>query len=327
MTSVLQTLENLFGSASLIIWSLTLVPQIVHTYQRQSTRGIAFLMLYLWYSGTLLLCPFVIYRAVSIPLRIQPHSFALLSAITLIQYIYYGPRKPRNPPRKLFACKPCRKRSLTSGATPTVKIHAPLAPLSSDCSSVQIDPLPLDIDQLEIKEDAELSTDDLNANMEDPQGSVLWPRCSCLGWWNQFDRYLASKDRSLVFRLRDCLGVLVVLGLQWAIVEGGFYYLLRKTESVELEAFLAICPGVLTIIGMIPQTLTVVRQKSAKGLSMTFLVVDTIGGVFGVLSLVFKSIHEQSSFDGLTAVLYLVVCAGNIVFMSFHCIYRNTKET
>lgn len=68
---------------------------------------------------------------------------------------------------------------------------------------------------------------------------------------------------------------------------------------------MGIVGAVLIVGGLLPQYYEIWRLQEVKGISLIFLAIDCAGGVFSLLSLVFKS-----SFDGIAAANYI----GIVVF-------------
>ena len=52
----------------------------------------------------------------------------------------------------------------------------------------------------------------------------------------------------------------------------------------------------LIVVGLVPQYYEIYKFKEVKGISLLFLAFDCLGGVFSLLSLVFKE-----SFDSIAA--------------------------
>ena len=94
--------ENVFGTISLILWSVQLLPQIWLNYKRKSTAGMSLEMMVLWYVGSILLNPYYLFIGINIPLIIQAHCFSLLSMTCVLQHYYYdGVTRPfarKHPP-------------------------------------------------------------------------------------------------------------------------------------------------------------------------------------------------------------------------------------
>ncbi len=59
---------------------------------------------------------------------------------------------------------------------------------------------------------------------------------------------------------------------------------------------MGIVGAVLIVVGLVPQYYEIWKWKEVKGISLLFLAIDCAGGVFSLLSLVFKE-----SFDGIAA--------------------------
>ena len=95
----------------------------------------------------------------------------------------------------------------------------------------------------------------------------------------------------------------VVGALATGIIAGGleaaFYFLCRLGEQRGTSAWtktMGITGAVLIVVGLVPQFYEIWKWKEVKGISLLFLAIDCAGGVFSLLSLVFKE-----SFDGIAA--------------------------
>ncbi|CAE6456909.1 unnamed protein product [Rhizoctonia solani] len=65
---------------------------------------------------------------------------------------------------------------------------------------------------------------------------------------------------------------------------------------------MGIMSALLIALGLVPQYWEIWKRKEVVGISMLFMGVDMLGGVFSVLSLVF-----QAQFDAVAAVSYILV--------------------
>ncbi|KAJ9475770.1 putative membrane protein [Pseudozyma hubeiensis] len=102
---------------------------------------------------------------------------------------------------------------------------------------------------------------------------------------------------------RKCIVGAVATGLIAGGCEVGFYFLCRLGESRGTTAAtktMGIVGAVLIVVGLVPQYYEIWRLKEVRGISLWFLAIDCAGGVFSLLSLVFKS-----SFDGIAAANYI----------------------
>ena len=94
--------ENIFATISLICWSIHLVPQVWLNFKRKSTAGMSVEMVGCWYTGSMLLNPFGLYRELAIPLIIQSHTFSFFAMTCVLQHYWYDgalrPFKIKYPP-------------------------------------------------------------------------------------------------------------------------------------------------------------------------------------------------------------------------------------
>ncbi|CDU23527.1 uncharacterized protein SPSC_02156 [Sporisorium scitamineum] len=102
---------------------------------------------------------------------------------------------------------------------------------------------------------------------------------------------------------RECIAGAIATGLVAGGCEVGFYFLCKLGEDRGTSAgtkTMGIVGAVLIVVGLVPQFYEIWRYKEVKGISLLFLAIDCSGGVFSLLSLVFKE-----SFDGIAAANYI----------------------
>ncbi|KAI9599382.1 PQ loop repeat-domain-containing protein [Syncephalis fuscata] len=87
-------------------------------------------------------------------------------------------------------------------------------------------------------------------------------------------------------------------------------------------AFMGILPAVLIDIGFLPQYWEVWVTKSASGISYGFLVMDTLGSIFAILSLIF---HEH--FDSIAASTYISVLILDLGLLAIKIIFALRDRT
>ncbi|KZT59488.1 hypothetical protein CALCODRAFT_493630 [Calocera cornea HHB12733] len=135
-------------------------------------------------------------------------------------------------------------------------------------------------------------------------GAFCWVQCL------HYEKHLSPRNAALTF----FAFLLVVGGLQVAFVFA-LRHGLAEGNDRPLQFF-----GVMTVIlifgGLLPQFYEIWKLKEVLGISMAFMVIDGLGGVFSTLSLAFKpSIDPLLAFsyisvivlDGLVIVLQLVL--------------------
>jgi UDP-N-acetylmuramyl pentapeptide phosphotransferase/UDP-N-acetylglucosamine-1-phosphate transferase len=113
--------------------------------------------------------------------------------------------------------------------------------------------------------------------------------------------------------LAFCLVLFAVYLLIYGGLVVGLTFLTRHLRNRGNEAllkFLGIFTSVLIAAGLIPQYIEIYKRKEVIGLSMTFISVDILGGVFSILSLAFKK-----EFDALAAVAYITVIVMDTVIV------------
>ncbi|KAF5347995.1 hypothetical protein D9757_014860 [Collybiopsis confluens] len=117
--------------------------------------------------------------------------------------------------------------------------------------------------------------------------------------------------------LRTVLTLTILLAVIFTGFEVGMVYALRPSyirgeESGDrgVEFFGLISP-ILLALSFIPQYYEIYKHKEVIGISIAFMIVDLLGGVFSDLSLVFKS----GAFDGTAAATYSIVIVMDAVIL------------
>ncbi|CUA70652.1 putative protein C2E12,03c [Schizosaccharomyces pombe 972h-] [Rhizoctonia solani] len=102
-----------------------------------------------------------------------------------------------------------------------------------------------------------------------------------------------------------CASLYTVFLLAMAGFEVGLSLVIRRTDRAGDEwptRVMGIMSALLIALGLLPQYWEIWKRKEVVGISMLFMSVDMLGGVFSVLSLVF-----QAQFDAVAAVSYILV--------------------
>ncbi|GBC08188.1 hypothetical protein RclHR1_07960004 [Rhizophagus clarus] len=121
----------------------------------------------------------------------------------------------------------------------------------------------------------------------------------------------------------------VLLMMLFGGVEAGGVYIVRyaNTRNVDwVQTFVGIIPVVLLVIGFVPQYIEIYQLKRVIGISLIFMSLDILGGLFSLLSLVFR----PPPFDILASFTYLSVVTLDliIVFLYFFLNwYHSRKES
>ncbi|SNX86874.1 uncharacterized protein MEPE_05583 [Melanopsichium pennsylvanicum] len=99
----------------------------------------------------------------------------------------------------------------------------------------------------------------------------------------------------------------IIGALLTVFIAGGcevtFYFLCELGEDRGTSAgtkTMGIVGAVLIVLGLVPQYYEIWRCREVRGISLVFLAIDCAGGVFSLLSLVFKS-----EFDGIASANYI----------------------
>ncbi|CAK5267864.1 unnamed protein product [Mycena citricolor] len=107
---------------------------------------------------------------------------------------------------------------------------------------------------------------------------------------------ISSASHALVRRIRSCCRLHSPADIPRAPAK-------RCSPGVEAGVrFLGICSSVIIAGALIPQYVVIYRMQEVVGISMVFMAVDMLGGVFSDLSLVFKG-----GFDVVAGITYSVV--------------------
>ncbi|EJD07609.1 uncharacterized protein FOMMEDRAFT_24933 [Fomitiporia mediterranea MF3/22] len=102
--------------------------------------------------------------------------------------------------------------------------------------------------------------------------------------------------------------VILILTMTLAILggfEAGMVFAVRPAVNKGNDrpvTFFGVMASITLAVGLLPQYGEIIRFREVKGISMFFMAIDTLGGVFSLLSLVFRE-----KFDALAAVAYSLV--------------------
>lgn len=109
--------------------------------------------------------------------------------------------------------------------------------------------------------------------------------------------------------------VLVFAALEWLWV----YFLLNSAWRHQLWFTILVgCVGpTITSLGFLPQIIDIVRLRSTRGISLTFIFLDIAGGVAALGSL---ALHAK--FEVTVALMYIAVLSLEVVLLGLHVYYR-----
>jgi lipid-A-disaccharide synthase-like uncharacterized protein len=107
--------------------------------------------------------------------------------------------------------------------------------------------------------------------------------------------------------------MLLIGSLQVAIV-----FAIRPTMNERATTFFGVFAAILIATGLVPQYVEIIKRKEVIGISLVFLTVDILGGVFSDLSLVFRD-----KFDIVAAMSYNLV----IVSYALYLVYDSHHAT
>jgi len=95
-------------------------------------------------------------------------------------------------------------------------------------------------------------------------------------------------------------------------LEAGFYFAVHPSMNKRAIQFFGVLTSLLIAFGLLPQYWEIYQRKEVVGISLPFIIVDLLGGVFSLLSLVFRP-----EFDVLAGVAYsLVVVMDGLVVLA-----------
>ncbi|KAI0245035.1 PQ loop repeat-domain-containing protein [Lactifluus subvellereus] len=142
--------------------------------------------------------------------------------------------------------------------------------------------------------------------------------------WGQCMYYGATRSRVW------CAAVLGGTLALWGVLEATLVFVLRPSYRHGVPAdktgvrFLGSLGSALLAIALLPQFYEIYKHGAVLGISLTFMAIDLLGGVFSILSLVFK--HRV---DAIAAVAYslVVVLDGLVLVLAMILNPRAKKRT
>ncbi|KAI0306114.1 PQ loop repeat-domain-containing protein [Multifurca ochricompacta] len=124
----------------------------------------------------------------------------------------------------------------------------------------------------------------------------------CLLSWGQCMYYGGARSRAW------CAAVLGTTLVLWGALEAAFVFALRSSYRLDTHAgktgvrFFGILSSSLISLALLPQFYEIYKHGAVLGISLPFMAIDLLGGVFSILSLIFK--HQV---DPIAAVAYSIV--------------------
>ncbi|THU86257.1 hypothetical protein K435DRAFT_731718 [Dendrothele bispora CBS 962.96] len=133
----------------------------------------------------------------------------------------------------------------------------------------------------------------LQPQMFSALGTISWAQCLYYG-----------RKFSLITSILACLGVMAFVGgFETAMIFAAKpAYEAGRTSGKAAVEFYGIFTSVIIALALLPQYYEVWYHKEVVGISMTFMLIDALGGLFSDLSLVFKP-----EFDVIAGVTYTIV--------------------
>jgi len=118
----------------------------------------------------------------------------------------------------------------------------------------------------------------------------------CLISWGQCHYYSSTRPKYVSFII--AVAVIAALGG----FEVGMVFAIKPSLNDRAIQFFGIFSSVLLALGLVTQYYEIYQRREVVGLSIAFMTVDCLGGVFSDLSLAFKP-----KFDTIAAITYTVV--------------------
>ena len=288
-------LATVFGTITLILWSVQLIPQIHHTYKRKSTKGLSLGLLGTWLFAGTFQSVYVLFKMISLPLIIQPHLFTFFCIICLLQDIYYYGNdcdaEYNGSIGEYIRNKVLQQRSGL--------IEEPVV----------------------IKED----------NKEQGPSDIIIVH-SNIQKTNSGERKVgfdiqpetATAARLQPSPLKPTITLALILFSTWATLEIGIFFALDYAQSDIFSLSIALLSQIFTIAAFIPQYMAIFKLKSCRSLSLQFVILDLVGAVFGVASLAVADRGEGELFDYATASIYFSGFLGDFFLVVLKVfVYRN----
>ncbi|KZV78304.1 hypothetical protein EXIGLDRAFT_634221 [Exidia glandulosa HHB12029] len=81
---------NVLGTLGAVLWSIQIIPQIIHSHRAKSTAGLSTWLMLCWTVAGLPLGTYNVVQNFNIPLIIQPHMFTVLCAVAWAQCLHFS---------------------------------------------------------------------------------------------------------------------------------------------------------------------------------------------------------------------------------------------
>ncbi|KAJ7721337.1 PQ loop repeat-domain-containing protein [Mycena maculata] len=129
----------------------------------------------------------------------------------------------------------------------------------------------------------------------------------CMISWGQCQYYGSTRPKRV--SLIIAVAAIAVLGA----FETAMVFAIRPSSNHRAIQFFGVFSSVLLSLGLVTQYHEIYKRREVVGLSITFMTVDFLGGVFSDLSLAFK----PKPFDTIAAITYsLVVVMDGVVILA-----------
>lgn len=108
--------------------------------------------------------------------------------------------------------------------------------------------------------------------------------------------YDKGKSKKAAFLIASSVMVLV------GALEVAMVFAIRPSMNQRAITFFGVFASVLISVGLFPQYWEIFKRREVIGISIPFMIIDILGGLFSDLSLVFRE-----EFDVIAAVAYTLV--------------------
>lgn len=85
-----KVVENVLATIGAVCWTVQIIPQLWKSWRSKSTQGLSAILMFVWALSSLPFASYIVAEDLSIPLKIQPHVFGFLCALSWGQCLHYG---------------------------------------------------------------------------------------------------------------------------------------------------------------------------------------------------------------------------------------------
>lgn len=245
-----QTVSQVLALIGIVCWSLVLVPQIIYNKRRHSTAGFSKTLTLTLMLSGFLWCSYFIYVNAQVAVLCQMLIFLFFAALIFAQIFYYHNKS--SEPVILAQARPSAQANNTA---------APMGPNASDLAP---------------------AVGPAHATVE-PQPNLTGPPL-----------FGETPHRFSAFRFVCALLILISILAMLTGLIFLFNYLFHLSDDRGNTwapfAFGSIFPTVVCALGFLPQMYKFYQVKNSNGYSIWLSILDVIGCVFGILSVVLSNL-------------------------------------